>query len=495
MTAGERPSLLGRARLATPLGLFAAATLAAYAVGFRMEIPWSHFQILDREILAEDPLGALLLLHTQPPALNALLALCLRAAEASGARPETWLGGVYLVLGLLQALLFHDLVLRASGSRRWAALATAALVAEPAFHFYGHHGWYPFLVRTEVVVLAWATARLFLEGARRFLWIALAAAALLPLTRALFHPAWALLVAAGLLALWARRFGAPVGGRRGWALPALLLLAALSLWPLKNALVFGRFTYSTLTGVNLARITDVDQSEWLAYQGKGRVPPEVEERCAEFARRWGARRAAVVTSPVKSDGSRNWNHLMVLHAGPELTRRSLRWRLEHPGRWMLYSAVQYFMWARAAHVLSYTGEPRGPDSRAYRAYARAWEVLWFTDVRRPLEAATPGLPFHRYAILRATGAPLPYTLFALLWFPLGLLLAARRLAERAFRASPAAPLLALSLLAVLWTMLVPCLTDGIEANRMRFSTAPLWLVALILTRPRLGRRGAPAPEP
>lgn len=492
MSGGVPPRFPGARRIATPVLLFAAAALAAHAVGFRMEIPWTHFQILDRWALLEDPLGALWLLHTQPPALNALLALCLRLAAAIGGAPESWLGGVYLALGLTQAILFHDLVRRASGSAGWAAVATAALVAEPAFHFYGHHGWYPFLVRTEVVALGWATMRLFESGSRRFLSIALALAVLLPLTRALFHPAWSLAFAAALLWTWHRRFPERAGGARGWLVPAVLFLGALSLWPLKNALVFGRFTYSTLTGVNLARITDVDQREWLAYQGQGRIPPQVERHCEQFERRYGPRRAAVVTATAKSDGSRNWNHLMVLHSGPDLTRRSLRWRFEHPGRWMLYGAVQYFMWARAAHVLSYKGTVRGPDSRAYHAWARAWERLWFTDARRPIEALAPGLAFHRYTILRANGKPLPYTLFALLWFPLGLVLAARRLASRTFRASSAAPLLVLSLAAVLWTMLVPSLTDGIEGNRMRFSTAPLWLLVLLLSRPRVGRRGAPA---
>lgn len=475
-----RAGLARRARgLLVPALMWLVAVGAARALGFELTIPWSHFQILDRPLLERHPFASLLLLHQQPPVMNALLALCLALGKALGTGPEVVLKAIYLALGLAQVLLFTDLVQRTCGSRALGLAGAALLLADPAFHFYGNLGWYPFLERCGVVLFAWAALRTLEEGRRAHLGLALGALALLTLTRTLFHPLWS--VGAGcLLAGIAWRLHPGLGPRR--AAPLLgAFLVLLALWPLKNLLVFGNFTYSSITGINLVRVTEASQAEWTEYFGRGRVPPEVEARVEEFRRRYGDELVGLVGAPEKFDGSRNWNHLMTLHVSPLLAARANEWRRAHPGAWARIVAIQYFMWARPAFIQSYIGTPRGPDRPIYQAYARAYERVLFTDVRPLVVALTGPREFHDKAILRRDGSPLVYTLFGLVWFPLVVGAAALGLVAGRGRRAATAGLVALALYALGWNLAIPILTDGIEGNRMRFATSALFTL-LVLER-------------
>ena len=470
----------GARRWLLPAGLWLVAVLVAQAVGFETTIPWSHFQILDRPFLEEHPFASLWLLHQQPPMLNALLALTLAVSKTLGVTPEAVWCTFHLGVGLGATLLFSELVRRVTGSQRLALVGAALMVADPAFHYYASVGWYPFLVRAEVVLFAWAAVRALEDGRRRHLATALGALVLLCLTRTLFHPLWSLGAAALLVVLVRWRHAGP--RLSGWRLAPLLLgfVVLLAAWPLKNLVVFERFTYSSITGINLVRITKVDQSEWLDFFNHGKYGPEVAARIEDFRSRYGDELLPLVAAPEKFDGSRNWNHLTALHVGPDLVRRTSEWRRAEPLEWALITCMQYFHWARPAFIQSYTGVPRGPDNAAYQAYARAWQALLFTDLRPLVEPLTPGLKLHEMAVLRArNNAPLRYSAFGLLWFPLLIAAAALSLLRREHRRSVAGGAVILALYAVLWTLLVPIATDGIESNRMRFSTSALLTLVLL----------------
>ncbi len=483
-----------RARgLVVPALLWLVAVSAAQIAGFELTIPWSHFQILDRPLLERHPFASLWLLHQQPPAFNALLALCLGLGEWLGTGPESVLKAIYLALGLMQVLLFTDLVQRVCGSRALGLVGAALLLADPAFHFYGNLGWYPFLERFGVVWFAWAALRTLESGRRAHLGLALGALALLTLTRTLFHPLWSL-GAGFLLAALAWRRHPTLGPRASGPLLAGFVLV-LALWPLKNALVFGRFTYSTITGINLIRVTQADQSEWTAFFGRGVVPPEVGAQAEAYRRRYGEELASLVTAARKSDGSVNWNHVITLHVGPLLAERANEWRRTHRAEWARIVLIQYFMWARPAFILSYRGTVRGPDQPTYQGYARAYERALFTDVRPTVEALTGEREFHRQARLRSVDRPLPYSLFGLLWFPVGIGAALLGQVLARGRRTAAGGLTWLALYALGWTLAIPILTDGIEGNRMRFATSALFTLLVLERGAALARRCARTPRP
>jgi uncharacterized membrane protein len=127
------------------------------------------------------------------------------------------------------------------------------------------------------------------------------------------------------------------------------------------------------------------------------------------------------------------------------------------------------MWARPTYVDSYWGWPRGPATPAYRRYALVHQRLLFGDLRPLLEPLAPGLAIHGRAVV--WGGPVPYTLFGVLGLPVLLAAVAVLLLRRRGRWSPAEWLAATAAASLLWSLFVPCLTDGTEGNRIRFATS------------------------
>jgi len=134
--------------------------------------------------------------------------------------------------------------------------------------------------------------------------------------------------------------------------------------------------------------------------------------------------------------------------------------------------------------------PRGSWSARWGALLRG--VVFF-DLRGWVEAAAPGWWLHRMARVQVGGAdqgrPVPYTLFGWVLLPawgLGLLAAAWRGGPGSRRG-----VLVLCLLWVGWSIGLPCLVDGQEANRMRFASLGVLLVGGALAA--AGTREPPSP--
>ena len=82
---------------------------------------------------------------------------------------------------------------------------------------------------------------------------------------------------------------------------------------------------------------------------------------------------------------------------------------------------------------------------------------------------------------------IPYTFFGVIAFPLvtgvGLVMIFGSLRRRSLEGC----VLALALFILLWSLAVPCATNGVEGNRMRFATVPLFLIIFVHVVSR-GRR-------
>jgi hypothetical protein len=188
----------------------------------------------------------------------------------------------------------------------------------------------------------------------------------------------------------------------------------------------------------------------------------------------GPEASQVLTAAIKSDGSPNFNHTAFLALAPERTRCGIAWRRDHPGDWLAHAAGFYAMWTRPTFVHPY--EPNqiiGPFVGSYHRYARAYERVFFLDLRPFVEARFPGLFLHAQALDRKR-RPVPYTLAGFVIFPAIAAIVVALLAVRPWRQPEA--LAAVALLCWLWPMIGACLTDGWEGNRMRFSTGPAFLI-------------------
>ena len=464
-------------------GLYAAALVAGHLAGFRMRVPWGYYQLLDAEWLLSAPGLSLLYMHSQPPGLNVLLWAVLTTSELTGHAPEIVAKSVFVVVGWAAVLLTYWLVRAQSGPVSWAVVAVLALLANPAFQFFGNLFFYPFLVHTLLLLVVWTAWRYLDAGSWRLYPLVLTLAAVC-LTRVLYHPLWAIAVLTFAVAARTWVVGSDCGGARlAWrqaVVPAVLLLGLLTAWPLKNYLLFGHFINTSWTGFNLANTLPIDANpEFTSFVRSDTVSPEMNQRLEDLAWQYPEAIRSNLLSPRKSDGSKNYNHLVVLLTNDDLRARAIQWRLRNPATWASKFIGQYWSWTRATFVDPYSGEIRGPDKAAYRSYAELVRKFFFFDLRPMVERTVPLPIIHEFSFVRR--AKLPYTFFGVVLFPAIMVGSLVFLIHGIRRKKPLDMALFIGWATVLWSMAVPNATFGSEGNRMRFATVALCLVLIVYT--------------
>jgi hypothetical protein len=232
---------LGRAIILVAVAA-AAAALNAAGSGITREYLSDTWQLLDLEVLADDPVGSLWYLHTQPPGYNAVVgAIAWLPAPIAGTLFALDVAALAATGLLLQGILVRSGV----GPLTAGAVAALAVLSPSLVNTIGLAS-YEVLV-CLLVVAAVAAAQRYLAGPRPS-WLVAASALLTAaaLTRSLLHPAWVLAV---LVLLMAAR---PPGRRAALAALALPVLL-IGGWTLKNQVVFGTATTSSWLGFNLQR--------------------------------------------------------------------------------------------------------------------------------------------------------------------------------------------------------------------------------------------------
>jgi hypothetical protein len=456
---------------ALSVAAYLVAAAAAAAVGFRFWIPWVIVQLLDRAELQRAPITALLALHAQPPLLNAVLAAALRLGAVLGCGPELLLSVLFFLMGGAVVVLLAQLVASITDSP-WLAMGAVLLtVADPALHVYRTVFFYELPLAALLLVGLTAASRFLASGRERQLLVFVLALGGMGLLRSLYHPVWA----AGMfvvLAVGRARLSSHRLGRAAWLRSATLLAVLLALWPLKNALLFGTPVTSSWIGYNLTRGTPVQQPAFESYLHTGVVAETLRQQWLRIAPAF-LRDAPVLVAPTKNGEVRNWNHYIFLLTYRQLERDALAWRREHPGEWLRQSLANYLLWGRPSYIESYWLRLRGPDSALYRRYAGWHQRVMFPDLRGMVVRWTPAAAVHRSTIM--WGGPAPYTLFSLVGLPLLLATLALLLPERLCR-GPDAWVAVLAAIALVWVLVVPCLTDGTEGNRMRYPVSPCVLL-------------------
>lgn len=457
-----------------PFLLYIGERFVCTLAGIGMEIPWGYFQLLDRQELLDHPFWSLFFLHSQPPLLNALLACILKFAAATGSDPEAWAAGLFFVLGAAICWGFFRLMLLLTSSFWLALVGVLLLLADPGTHVFQHQFFYPLILQAFMVGVALFAFRYFSRGNARDLVVVSALVVLACNTGSLYHPLWAGMLAVYMGVTGYRRMEQGMRRRLALAASLALVMAGSTLWPLKNLAVFGQFTYSTWEGVNTSRgaadVEKVFKSGWQA---------EAETGVKRLRSRFPGAPLNVVTAACKCDGSVNWNQYGFVVLNPPLKAIAIRWRIEHPKEWGWMAATQYAMWTRASYADCYLPGVAVPGNAAYRTYALAHQAVFYPDLRWLGEAILPAVT----ASIRSgvTGHLVPLTLFGVLVFPLVLFGALAWNWKAAVHRRDAAALTCLLMVfCVLWVLVVPCLTDGHEGNRMRFAVDPL-ILALGLT--------------
>ena len=400
---------------------------------------------------------------------------------------------MFLVMGVLEGVLLADVVRTLTGSAAWGVGAVAVWLADPATLIFRHQFFYPEILSAALLAVMWGGARCLGRGRRGGLWVLAVGVIVCVNTSSLYHPVWGIGVFAatiGARVLIQRRRGE--GARSAASVPVAVILTAGALaWPAKNAWVFGQFTTSTWAGYNAARSTDLVQS----VVNDDNVQRRADRETAEFVARHPAVRTAVVAVRAKSDGSMNWNQYRFVVLNEEFGARVWHWRTSHRAEWLRTTVAHYAMWTRPSYLDGYYEQPDGPDRPAYRGWQGSCSALLYGDLSTVVRRIASSLA--QAATSYVTGRPVPWTVFGVLILP-GILIGACAAHVRRFscHGSVASAVCMLAVAIVLWVLVIPCLTDGHEGNRMRYAVSPL-VVALgvdLALRMRNALGHAPADE-
>jgi len=296
--------------------------------------PRYFYQFIDPLLLKTRFLESIWYLHSQPPLFNFLAGLFYQSFSPQSKIFQL----LFLVLGLLFALVLYWLGLRL-GLKPWiSAVLTIWFVVSPATVLYENLYFYTYPV-TFILVLAALALSKFLE-ADDFWWgfgfFSLMAS--LCLTWAIFHLFWMIAVIA-LVAIFYRNW-------RKLILVSLIPVLLVVGWYTKNYVLFGDFGASSWAGMNLSHVTFLSpltsQSvrEELVRQGKLTPYPVTEAfRAIEDYKGLlpvpSPREIPVLDEPLKSTESINFNHLFYIGLSDRMLKDAINFIRAYPDLYLI----------------------------------------------------------------------------------------------------------------------------------------------------------------
>ncbi len=311
------------------------------------------WQLLDPAWLREAPLTSVWYMHMQPPLFNLLTAFALRLPS-----PTLFLDLLYLSMGFLTTFLLYLLGL-SLGLRRWlsAVIVAVVFVLNPSSFLYETWYFYTYPVLFLTSLLSLLLVRAVRRPTFRRLILALSVLTLLTLLRTSYH-----------LVLFAL-----IGGAMFWYLRDrwkvvlfALLMASLPtfLWYLKNYALFGTFSSTSWTGMNITRLVwnmpGWGEERFKRLHEEGIVsalmttypfsPPEVYADMLGFRSRTGVVVLDSLYEP--TTGDHNYNHAVYPLASRLLLKDNLRLFLHYPYIYLraVLSALKNFTYPPYAYV-------------------------------------------------------------------------------------------------------------------------------------------------
>ncbi len=231
---------------------------------YSIRVLYAGWQMLPADGLADHPLRAVWHLHHQPPLWNLLL------GGVSAWSPLSLVvshAAISVAAGAALAAVVADTLNLMGASRRLAAGLAVAATANTQVMQHAFEPRYDLAVAALVAGIVWAVARQAVREQRSLSMIA-GLVTVLVMTRALYHPVWA--VATLALVAWAWRDALD---RRHAAVPLVLATLVVGGWMVKNEVLFGHTTLSSWTGMNLLRSVEpaVDPARIVALHDDGTI--------------------------------------------------------------------------------------------------------------------------------------------------------------------------------------------------------------------------------
>ena len=454
------------------LAVFASSMLVARWLGVRFADNGIEFfyQYLDPEILRNDLLRGLYFLHAQPPLFNLFLGLVLKAFP--GITTEVFaVCFAALALGVLAGMVW---LMRALGVPDFVVGASCLLFAfNPNFMVYSQWLFYTLPVALIVLLMAIFLTRYLDTGravlAHAFSW----SAAVLMLTRALYHPVWFVAAVAVVAAF--------VTGEKRKALlvSAIVPLLLVNGLYLKNYVQVGSYSGSSWLGMNLTKRWPLSQNEMDALRAQGVLPsvwhrrpfrePNELRHLGYFGPLPGVHPA--LGAPYKSNGEPNFNHRDYASISKEMEQADRYLMAHYPGRYLQRSITAFLLFLQP-----------GPNSVDFLV------DYDFSGIRR-LQSFLTRTIFRGGSIQRPIRMLEPPINLWLLGFPALLVFAFYRvLRGDASRHPDARPVFAFLLVTVVWVTLTSNLIEIGENDRMRWEVEPLLMVFLASAASAVYRR-------
>lgn len=410
-------------------------------IGADPDVVVHHWQNLPLRALADDLVGALAGLRSQPPLWNGLMGLAAGACDAEAACTAAALVGLNRVLTLACVLLLYGALRRLHLSVRLSFAAGALALLSPSVVFYEAYAFYPQVTAFLAVVSLAGLAGMARRPSPGAMALVLAGIAGLSLTVTVWHP----LAVAGLGAALVHAL--PARAVRTGILVAVVAVLVAAAPAVKNLAAFGQFAGGSWGGLNLAQVAPglTDAERWqcsfgrlLAEGGLGTGPLE-----GEILNRAETAEASKACVPV-----------------------ALRAIAARPLEWMADVAHR----TAASHLKApyhYFFAPPG--------FAR------WPHVAAPESLADPGGPSSATVLLLALG---------FLYYP-AVAVAALSVAVRHRGRGPGL-FAAIGLAMVVWQTVVSHAANGGEQQRMRYTLEPVYLaLAAVALADGRGRRRQP----
>jgi hypothetical protein len=224
------------------LGLvFIASRFLMLLMGFKFDIRFLNiaWQTVDTWLLRTDLLRSIWYLHSQPPLFNLFIGTILKAFPVHS---SVVFEMIYHFLGLVLTLSLYGIIKNISTNRWLAFIIALIFVISPAVLMFENFFFYDFPVMVILLIIALFFQKFVETNKTSYLLSFFFTAALLVLTRRVFHFIWFLVLTFVLLyfyrANWKRIFFASL-------VPLLLIV----FWCGKNYYYFGKFDTSSWTGM------------------------------------------------------------------------------------------------------------------------------------------------------------------------------------------------------------------------------------------------------
>jgi hypothetical protein len=466
----------------TLAGLFVLSRIAyrLAGIGFDTRSTWRTWIFLDGRFLESNLVESIVHLHSQPPLFNLFYGVVLQL-------PSSLQKPVYTVTFVaLGALLTYSLYALSAGlgvNRNVAFGATVLFIVGPTTILY--ENWFHYAYPVAVLLCASGLFLLlfFRTQQRRYAVAFFVVLAIVLLTRSSYHLVF--LIAIAVLVAWA----SPLRARQVLLIAALPVLI-VTLWYVKNLVMFDTFSSSSWLGMNLARTVYLSEGpdQIAALRADGEIKPILGVKPFSGPAKYDPRfvhpektGVAVLDRATRSqNGGLNFNHRVYPEVSDQYLSAVLDYWQSHPGalarsgelglRFELLPANQYYWLADGADKID----------GIQRFYDRF--VLWQPESYRANGFLGYTLPGPGQA--RSGNVPIPtagnFSLMVLLVYALGLV-GGPFVAWSGWKAPDRRGVVVLYLWLVLaYGAAVNTFSDVGENNRFRFETDPVALVLALV---------------